>query len=49
MLYYNIIDINKGIDLATSNNNKKKVGFFTIGFLIIDSDFKIIYVMVVMI
>ena len=42
MLYYDRIDISEGIDPTKSNN-------VTIGFLIMDSNFKILYAMVAMI
>ena len=45
MLYYDRIDISKGIDLAIVKN----IWFATIGVLIMDSNFKIMYVMAVMI
>ena len=40
MLHYDRTDIREWIDLATSNN-KKNGWFGTIGFLIMDSTFKI--------
>ena len=46
--YYDSIDISLGINLAKSSNSKK-VWFSTAGFLIVDSHFKIMYAMVVMI
>ena len=45
MLYYDRIDISKGIDLAIVKN----IWFATISVLIMDSNFKIMYVMAVMI
>ena len=44
MLYYD--SIREGIDLAKSSNIKE---FSIIGFLIMDSNFKILYAMAVMI
>ena len=49
MLCYDRIDITKGIDLAKSNNSKECMIVVTIGFLIMDSNFQIMYVMIVMI
>ena len=49
MLYYNRVDISEGNDLAKPNNNKN-VWFVTIYFsVMVDSNFKILYAMVVMI
>ena len=48
MLYYNRIDVIEEIDFGKSNT-VKNVWFPIIGFLIIDSNFKILYAMVVMI
>ena len=48
MIYYDRIDISKGIDLAKSNSCKECM-ICTIGFLIMDSNFKILYAKVVMI
>ena len=45
MLHYDRIDISKGIDLAIVKN----IWFATIGVLIMDASFKIMYVMAVMI
>ena len=47
ILYYDRTDISEGIDLARSSNSKH-VGFAIIVFLIMDSNFKIIYAMVPM-
>ena len=51
MLYYERIDISQGIDLAKSNNSKECMicYYWIIGFLIMGSNFKIMYVMVVII
>ena len=48
MLYYNRIDISKGIDTAKSSNSKEFV-ICRYCFLIIGLHFKILYAMVVMI
>ena len=48
MLYYDRIDTNKGIDPAKRNNSKERM-IFHYYFLFMDSNFKIIYAMVVMI
>ena len=46
MLYYDKIDISEGIHPTKSNESKES--FVTIGFLTMDSNFKIMYVMIVM-
>ena len=46
MLYYDRIDISEGINPTKSNESKES--FVAIGFLIMDSNFKIMYVMIVM-
>ena len=46
-MYYDRTDISEGIDLARSSNSKH-VGFAIIVFLIMDSNFKIMYAMVPM-
>ena len=46
MLYYDRIDISKGIDLAKSNNCKKSM-IYHYWILILDSSFKIMYAMFV--
>ena len=46
MLYYSRIDVREGIDLSKSKN---KNAWFSIGFLIMDSNFKILHAIVVMI
>ena len=46
MLYYDRIDISEGIDLAKCNNSKEFLICHS-WFLIMDSNFKILYVMVV--
>ena len=48
MLYYDRIDISKGINLAKSSK-VKNAWFAIIGFLTMDSNFKILHAMVVMI
>ena len=48
MLHYNRIDLSKGIDPAKSNNGKELLSV-TIGFLIMDLNFKLLLVMVTMI
>ena len=48
ILYYDRLDISKGIDLAKSSNNKERMSRH-FGFLIMDSNFKILYAMVAMI
>ena len=48
MLYYERIDISKRVALAKRNKSKKNERFAIIGFLIMDSNFKIMYAMVVM-
>ena len=48
MLYYDKIDISKEVDLAKSNNSNKCM-IATIGFSIMDSNFKILHAMVVII
>ena len=48
MLYFDRINISKVTD-PTKTNNSKKCMFATIDFLIIDSNFKILYAMVTMI
>ena len=48
MLYYDIIDINEGMILLKVIKGEN-VGFVTISFLIMESNFKIMYAMVVMI
>ena len=48
MLYYDRIDISKRF-CPTKSNESKECIIVTIGFLIIDSNFKIMYVMIVMI
>ena len=48
MLYYDCIDISKGVDLAKSNYHKKH-WFVNTGFLIMDSNFKVMYAMVALI
>ena len=48
MLYYNRIDISQGTDLAKVTK-AKNVSFAIIVFLIIDTNFKILYPMVAMI
>ena len=45
MLYYDNINISKGINIAKSNNSM----IFIISFLITDPNFKILYGMVAMI
>ena len=44
MLYYERSDISEGIDLAKSNGTKE--WFVTMGFLVMYSNFKILYAMV---
>ena len=46
MLYYDNIDVGKGIDIAKTINNKECT-MFTNEVLIMGSDFKILYGMVV--
>ena len=46
-MYYDGTDISEGIDLARSSNSEN-VGFAIIAFLIMDSNFKIMYAMVAM-
>ena len=46
MLYCDIIDISEGINVAKSNNSKESM-IFTIGLLIMESNFKIMYAMFV--
>ena len=41
MPYYNKVDISKAIDLA-KNNNSKDISFVIIGFLIMDTNLKIL-------
>ena len=48
MLYYDRIDISEGIDIAKSNNRKEFM-ICLYWFLIMDSNFKIMYAIVVMI
>ena len=48
MMYYDRIDISEEIDLAKSNNRKEFM-ICHYQFLIMDSNFKILYAMVVMI
>ena len=47
MLYYNRIDISEETDVAKSSNSKECIIYHYV-FLIIDSDFKTLYTMVVM-
>ena len=49
MLYYDRIDISKRVDLTKRNKSKKNERFAIIAFLIMDSNFKIMYAMVVII
>ena len=48
MLYHDRIDLTEGIDV-TKSNNRKKYGLSRLFFLIVGSNFKILYVMVAMI
>ena len=48
MLYYDSVDISKGIDPTKSNKSRERM-FVTIGFLIMDSNFKIMYIIIVVI
>ena len=48
MFYYDRTDLSKGTDLAKSNNSRKECIIFNYWFLITDSNFKILYAMVVM-
>ena len=48
MPYYNKVDISKAIDLA-KNNNSKDITFVIIGFLIMDTNLKILNAIVFMI
>ena len=49
MLCYNKIDVNERVDLAKSNNSKKKTWFVTIFLLIMDSNFIILCTMIIVI
>ena len=48
MLYYDSVHISEGIDPTKSNKSRERM-FVTIGFLIMDSNFKIMYVIIVVI
>ena len=48
MLYYDSVDISKGIDPTKTNKSRERM-FVTIGFLIMDSNFKIMYIIIVVI
>ena len=48
MLYYDSVDISKRIDPTKSNKSRERM-FVTIGFLIMDSNFKIMYIIIVVI
>ena len=48
MFYYNRIDISEGSDFAKSNNSKECM-IYDYWFSVMDSNFKIMYAMVVMI
>ena len=49
MLYYEVIDMSEGIDLTKSNKSKRMQDFATTGFFVMDSNFKILYVIFAMV